>query len=139
MPSDAVLCEVEAWIRKAESDFKNIELVLPAPDAPFDTVCFHAQQAAEKYLKALLTFFGIPFGRIHDLPELVLFMPDDCPVRDIVGDLSDLTDAAVSARYPDDLLEYDRATAEEMTRKASVVRSAVLKEMARRGYNPKKS
>ena len=82
MPSDAVLHEVDAWIKKAESDFRNIEIVMPAEDAPFDTVCFHAQQAAEKYLKALLTFYGVPFGRTHDLPELILKLPEDSCSRD---------------------------------------------------------
>ena len=43
---------VDAWIRKAENDFKNIRATLVRADPAWDTVCFHAQQAAEKYLKA---------------------------------------------------------------------------------------
>jgi len=74
MPPEAVIKEVKAWISKAENDFKNIKLVLPARDAPFDTVCFHAQQAAEKYIKAMLTFYGVPFSKTHDLPELLLLL-----------------------------------------------------------------
>ncbi len=68
MPPRDVMEEVAAWIKKAESDLKNISLVLPAEDAPFDTVAFHAQQAAEKYLKALLTFYGVPSRRTLCLP-----------------------------------------------------------------------
>jgi len=130
MQREAVLREVQAWIHKAENDFRNIELVLPAPDAPFDTVCFHAQQAAEKYLKALLVFLSIPFGRTHDLPELVALLPVDCLVQSEVGDLTELTDAAVATRYPGDIEEYDRATTESMVQTAYGVRSAVLKELA---------
>ena len=137
MQPEAVLREVDAWIKKAESDFRNIYLVLPAGDAPFDTVCFHAQQASEKYLKALLTFLGIPFIKTHDLPELLLLLPDDSSVPAEVGDLSDLTDAAITSRYPGDFLEYDRNVAEEMTHKAETVKSSVLSELARRDYVPK--
>ena len=44
---------VLAWLKKADSDLKNAELVLSAADEhpPYDTVCFHCQQAVEKYLK----------------------------------------------------------------------------------------
>lgn len=134
MPSEAVLREVRAWIEKAENDFKNIALVLPAADAPLDTVCFHAQQAAEKYLKALLTFYGIPFPKTHDLPELLLLLPNESRVAAEVGDLTDLADAGVVARYPGDLVTCDRATVEEMVQKASTVKSSMLDELHRQGY-----
>ncbi|MDO8587298.1 MAG: HEPN domain-containing protein [Armatimonadota bacterium] len=134
MPSEAVLREVEAWIAKAESDFRNIELVLPAEDAPLDTVCFHAQQAAEKYIKAALTFAGIPFGKTHDLSELAALLADRFPLLSSVGDLSDLTDAAVTARYPDDLVVYDRDLAEELVERARAVRVAALHDLASQGY-----
>jgi len=137
MPPEEVLREVHAWIAKAESDLKNIALVLPAEDAPFDTVCFHAQQAAEKYLKALLTFMGIPFRRTHDLAELLLLFPTGSKVPAAVGDLSELTDAAVAVRYPDDSAEYDRELAEELVSVAHKVKSAVLEELARHGFAPK--
>lgn len=138
MPPEAVLHEVAAWIGKAENDLKNIELVLPAEDAPLDTVCYHAQQAAEKYLKALLTFLGIPFPKTHDLPELALRLPVDSAVRREVGDLSELADAAVSARYPGDMADYDRVTAEDMVRHALAVKTAVLAELERHGCVPGK-
>jgi HEPN domain-containing protein len=134
MPSREVLEEVAAWIAKAESDFKNIELVLPADDAPFDTVCFHAQQAAEKYLKALLTFYGIPFRKTHDLPELVLLLPSRSSVPGEVGDLTDLTYAAADARYPNAAVQYDRTMAEGAVRTAELVKFSVLEELSSAGY-----
>ena len=46
---------VRLWVEKAEHDLRNAEYVLTlAERRPFDTVCFHCQQCAEKYLKALL-------------------------------------------------------------------------------------
>lgn len=55
---------VQAWIQKAENDFKTIRASLASADPAWDTVCFHAQQAAQKYLKAYLVFQGdLPLGR----------------------------------------------------------------------------
>lgn len=47
-----------AWGRKAEHDLLNIQNNLAASNVPWDTVCFHAQQAAEKLLKAFLIHHG---------------------------------------------------------------------------------
>ena len=47
--------DFRAWVKKAESDLKTAEHTLTLKErCPFDTVCFHAQQCAEKYFKALL-------------------------------------------------------------------------------------
>jgi len=55
------------WARKAENDLKNATHALKlGAECPTDTVCFHAQQCVEKYLKALLTFLGIDFPKTHD-------------------------------------------------------------------------
>ncbi len=130
MAAKAVISEVKAWIQKAEADFQNIELVLPAKNAPFDTVCFHAQQAAKKYIKALLPFYGIPFGKSHDVDELLNLLPSKSKVRAAVGDLSELSDAAVMTRYPEDWdEEYDREIAERLVQQALMVKSAVMNEL----------
>lgn len=64
------------WIRRAENDLRNAEHTLTlVHDCPFDTVCFHAQQCAEKYLKALLLARGVRFPRTHDLLELRSLLP----------------------------------------------------------------
>jgi HEPN domain-containing protein len=133
MPDEAVVKEVKAWIAKAENDFRNIELVLPAKDAPFDTVCFHAEQAAEKYIKSLLTYHGIAFGKIHDLPELLLLLPETSRVPSKVGDLSELADAAIMSRYPGDPDEYNRTIAERLVSQAKNVKTAVLAELKLKG------
>ena len=62
---------VREWIEKAEADSRTTERESRVADGPnWDAVCFHAQQAIEKYFKALLQDQGIPFPKIHDLSIL---------------------------------------------------------------------
>ena len=60
--------EARRWVEKADHDLPNAEYVLSlVDDCPTYTVCFHCQQCAEKYLKALLISRGVDFPRTHDL------------------------------------------------------------------------
>ncbi|NQT94624.1 MAG: HEPN domain-containing protein [Lentisphaerae bacterium] len=60
------------WVSKAEGDFAIVEREMRARKNPsYDGVCFHAQQCAEKYLKARLSEAGIHFEKVHDLPALL--------------------------------------------------------------------
>jgi HEPN domain-containing protein len=64
------------WVRKAEHDIEAANRIMAIEDGcPFDTVCFHCQQAAEKYLKGLLTYLGIQAPRTHDLKALAALTP----------------------------------------------------------------
>lgn len=60
------------WIAKAEGDFATAQRELGATDRPnYDAVCFHAQQCAEKYLKAFLQEANFAFPKTHDLTDLL--------------------------------------------------------------------
>ena len=64
---------VAGWLRKGSNDLANARIIL-ASDAeprPYDTVCFHCQQAAEKSLKAYLIQLGIMFPKTHNIGQLV--------------------------------------------------------------------
>jgi HEPN domain-containing protein len=64
-------------------------------------VCFHCQQCAEKYLKALLQELGIAITRTHDLEALrVQLLPHHPSLRPFSRGLEFLTEFAVNARYP---------------------------------------
>lgn len=57
------------WIRKADGDMATAKRELRARSTPnYDAVCFHAQQCAEKHLKALLQEEAIPFGKLTTSP-----------------------------------------------------------------------
>jgi HEPN domain-containing protein len=67
-----MLDETLDWLNKAEQDFQYARLGMRQRKQPlYDGVCFHAQQCAEKYLKAFLTRHHIEFRWVHDLDELL--------------------------------------------------------------------
>lgn len=73
---EKVLSVVREWVAKAENDLKTAAHTLKlGKDCPTDTVCFHAQQCVEKYLKALLVWKGIDFPKTHDLEKLIGMLP----------------------------------------------------------------
>lgn len=90
------------WLAKAESDLIASRRLLDG-GGPYDAVCFHAQQAAEKALKAWLAVADAPIPRTHNLEELqtlCLALPPPEIASGIEAlDLSDLTAFAVEARY----------------------------------------
>lgn len=91
-----------AWLAKAESDLTAARRLLEA-EGPFDAVCFHAQQAAEKALKALLAFAQVEILRTHNLEDLQVKCADalagQLPAELATLNLSELTPYAVEARY----------------------------------------
>jgi len=95
---------VNSWIKKAESDLKNIEnnFKFIDEDIPIDTVCFHCQQVVEKYLKAFLTYKELQFPYSHNLGSLVHIAESvDKSFSEIKEKAEILSPFAVEIRYPD--------------------------------------
>lgn len=91
------------WVRKAEHDLEAASRIMAIEEGcPFDTVCFHCQQAAEKYLKCLLTCLGIQAPRTHDLKALAALVPADQGFSLRITELVELNPYAVDVRYADD-------------------------------------
>lgn len=109
---------------KAESDLNTARHMVES-DGPYDTACFHTQQAAEKYLKGLLALRGEPFPRTHNLEELQ-HLGEALPAWPLAGlDLTQLSSYAVEVRYDFEFWP-DRQTAQEAIALASEVRRLVL-------------
>lgn len=60
---------VQEWVIKAENDLKNADILLQE-GGTIDAICFHSQQAVEKYLKAFLVLHKLPVKKIHSLVAL---------------------------------------------------------------------
>ncbi len=99
------------WVAKAEGDYATATRELRARRSPnYDAVCFHAQQVAEKYLKAFLQESGVDFPKTHNLIELLeLCLPLE-PAFEFQRDvLVQLDRYAVRYRYPGETAEKAEA------------------------------
>lgn len=99
------------WASKAEGDFATMEREARARKNPnYDAICFHAQQCAEKYLKARLHEAGVEFGKIHDLIALLESVLSVEPFWETLRvDLAFLNEFAVAVRYPGESADRESA------------------------------
>ena len=68
-----------------------------------EVLCYHAQQAAEKAIKAVLVARCIPFPKSNNIRTLLDLLPKDIVPPDEIDDMAILTDYAVISRYPGNL------------------------------------
>jgi HEPN domain-containing protein len=89
------------WVRKAEDDRRTVTQLRRGRPMVHDSICFHCQQCAEKYLKALIHERGGSVPKIHDCEDLLLIlMPGDPPLAKLHSVAASLTQFAVQYRYP---------------------------------------
>jgi len=111
------------WIRKAEDDFRVAGIIAAASEPFHDQVCFHCQQSAEKYLKAMLEEFGQSVPKTHDLEDLLdRLLPHHASLDRQRRGLRVLTEFAVDPRYP--LMHSTKRQAASALRWAGNVRDA---------------
>jgi HEPN domain-containing protein len=118
------------WLFKAEEDISVIKILISEhPEHYTGAICFHAQQAVEKFLKAILVFYDFDFKKVHDLDYLL----QECIKIDSKDfesiDLESLTDYGVSVRYPDDFLVPSVAEALKYQQIAEEIRNIVLRKI----------
>ena len=113
-PSQAL---ARRWFQKAENDLLSVQNNLKAEQYASDTVCFHCQQAAEKYLKGFLAWHQMPFAKTHDLLDLLrrLMQVSNMDAQMLSDNLLLLDRYSVSIRYPQ---EYEEEPNEEEVREA---------------------
>jgi HEPN domain-containing protein len=90
------------WVSKAEGDWVTAQReVRSRIDPNYDAACFHAQQCAEKYLKAFLQEADVPFEKTHNLYHLLdLCLPAQPMWEGMRIALGQLSIFAVTFRYP---------------------------------------
>jgi HEPN domain-containing protein len=100
---------VAEWLRKAEGDARTARREAHVKEGPnWDAVCFHAQQAVEKYLKAILQQENVAFTKTHDLSILLNSLLSAFPDLVVLSeDLEWLSAFAVEFRYPGEEAEQE--------------------------------
>lgn len=110
MPPEAIPPGSAAdWLRHARSDLA-LARVQNTPEILRESLCFHAQQAAEKALKAVLVAHALAFPRTHNLGVLLDLLSTTRPLPAEIQAADILTEYAVSSRYP---TEVEPVTDEE--------------------------
>ena len=100
----------QEWIEKAEEDYNMAQLARQSSCPFHNSICFHAQQCIEKYLKAWLQEANLPVPRTHNLEELLALILPTLPAwSHWQPDFKIITDYAVDSRYPGDSATADNA------------------------------
>jgi HEPN domain-containing protein len=90
---------VERWLRFADSDLCLAKIQLSG-DVMIEALCFHAQQAVEKAIKAVLVHFDIPVPRTHVIELIIDKAEQKVDVPKFVREAANLTPYASVTRYP---------------------------------------
>jgi len=127
--------EALRWIDKAEHDLLAAEHTIQlAPSGLTDIVCFHCQQCAEKYLKALLVFLGIHFPKTHDLRLLLDLVPSQVSLNLSRTRVIPLNRYVIEGRYPGDWEPITLEEAQEALTMAKEVRAAVRAQLPKKTF-----
>jgi HEPN domain-containing protein len=125
-PDPELVAECRAWLSRAAADLRAAGLLLEAAPPLLAEVAFHAQQAAEKALKAFLTWHQRPFRRTHSLEELgQRCLEIDAGLEAVVDRAVPLTEYAWRFRYPGEPEEPTRSEVEEAVLVARALAAAV--------------
>lgn len=122
------------WLRQASEELAVAALAMqPTPPAS-GTVCYLAQQSAEKALKSVLVFLQIDYPLTHDLNEVCRAIPTGWPLKEEFTDLDHLSRWAVRGRYPGD---WDPPTADDARlafSTAQAIHLSVLRDLQAHGF-----
>jgi HEPN domain-containing protein len=120
---------VQEWLGKAEGDLRAAEHLLTLAQRDYFTAAFHAQQAAEKFLKAFLVRHQIAFPKTHDLQELIeLAARADTGLRAELASAVMLTPFGIEFRYPGEQIA-DLLTARDALKQAQQVREIIRQRL----------
>ncbi len=93
---------IKQWLFKANEDLLVVNKLTEFEIIATSSVCFHCQQAVEKFLKAYLIANGVEIKKTHNIEYLLSECADfDKDFADI--DPKELSDFGVDARYPGDM------------------------------------
>ena len=122
---------VQEWIEKADEDFE-FALVNLQEGKPFIAqVCFHFQQAAEKYLKGYIVAKDLEFRKTHDLPMLLgICISQNSTFEALSEECEYLNTFYVESRYPVHWPnDFSRPEAQKSYEAAENIRSFVKKQL----------
>jgi HEPN domain-containing protein len=121
---------VQQWLNRAHKDLAAGEVLLKGGFEDYENVGFHAQQSAEKFIKAFLVSRQIEFPKTHDialLRQLVARVDPELAEKLAIADA--LTSYGVEFRYPGDLPLVSSSEGERVLRLAEQTRNLLVDSM----------
>jgi len=134
-PDPEIVRKVTHWLGFADEDLKLASNVmdLQAEDTPYRLIAYHAQQCAEKCLKAFLVYHKVDFPYTHSIGRLLRLCGDLAAWPQTLKDAKELTPYAVTARYPGEDEEVTKAEALRAVELAQQVRTVVRSDLQKLG------
>lgn len=119
--------EVRQWLVKSQRDLGSARRLMEGDEPYLDVAVYHCQQAAEKAIKAYLTYRDIIFEKTHNLVALLAFcIPSDPTFEHWKEAAKMLTPYATEFRYPGDVLEPERYEAEQALAQAEALVNFII-------------
>jgi HEPN domain-containing protein len=131
-PDEALATLVRQWIVKADLDYRTAERLLRDADPIRESIAFHCQQAAEKYIKAFLVAQRVEFPKTHSIGRLLDLVSSIAP--ELAASLEDaeaLTPFGVENRYPGDFPELLPGQEQTAHSAAKRTREAIMSRLNR--------
>ena len=125
--------ETKKWVLKAMNDFKTAEKLINLPEGEIitDTLCFHSQQAVEKFLKAFLVYHRKEFERVHTIEYLLKLCSSlDNEFETLYEITANLTYYAIEVRYPDEFYIPTIEEAKKAFQSATKVKDFIFKKLS---------
>lgn len=117
---------VAQWLERAEEDLAVARHLLTEDLPYYAAIGFHAEQAAEKFIKAFLVARQVEFPKTHDLGRLLdLVATIDASLSADLGGAVGLTDYGVDVRYPGDLPQLTAHDARQAVDDAVLVQARI--------------
>ena len=134
VPNERVLHHVKQWLIHGDEDLRLAEHAMtlkPEEEPPYRLIAYHAQQCAEKYLKAYLVYCVVDFPYTHNISVLLELCNEHATWAEELQDAEQLTLYSITTRYPGEEQEVTGAEAKqaiELARKVRIqVRTALEK------------
>ena len=129
---------VREWLSKADEDLNFAKVNLEEGNNFYAQICFHFQQAAEKYFKAFIVAYDLEFEKIHNLIALLKICgKKDASMLSLLEQCELLNTAYIDTRYPVHWpTDYSKDKAQKMQNAAHKVAQAVKEILTKGGINP---
>lgn len=135
VPDEQLAARARQWAAHADDDMRVARHTLTLRDeCPYRLVAYHAQQCAEKYLKAYLVLRGIDFPYTHNIARLLELCSQQPHWASKLTEAEELTPFAITARYPGDDEPVSEAEARRAVDIAARVRKAIRATLGAEGF-----